>query len=90
MIDVEEIVKALEDHEVGCKPYDESKGMTVNALCAECINQIRKGKGNRHIQISMDDEGNAFHTLFYSFTDRGKGDYDYHDKVNLRNIILLG
>ena len=90
MIDVEEIVKALEGHTITCADYECAKGITVNALCVECINLIREGKGKRHIQISMDDEGNGFHTLFYGFTDDHKGEYDYHDKVNLKNIVLLG
>ena len=44
-------------------------GLTVNQLFALCAEQIKKGNGNKHIIISNDDEGNGYHTLFYSFTD---------------------
>lgn len=90
MIDVEEIVKTLKGHTIVCEDYERAKGITVNALCVECMKLIAQGKGKRHIQISMDDEGNGFHTLFYGFTDDHKNDYDYHDKVDTKKIILLG
>ena len=91
MQDVEKIVKAImKEHEVGFKRFDESKGLTVNALCVECMALIAEGKGEKHIQISVDDEGNGFHTLFYGFTENGKEDYEYHDKVNTKDIVLLG
>lgn len=91
MQDVEKIVKAImNEHKVGFKQFEQSKGLTVNALCVECMKLIAEGKGERHIQISMDDEGNGFHTLFYGFTDNGKEDYDYHDDVDMKDIVLLG
>ena len=91
MQDVEKIVKAImNEHKVGFKQFEQSKGLTVNALCVECMKLIAEGKGERHIQISMDDEGNGFHTLFYGFTDNGKEDYDYCDNVDMKDIVLLG
>lgn len=91
MQDVEKIVKAImKEHVVGFKKFEHSKGLTVNALCAECMYLIAEGKGEKHIQISRDDEGNGFHTLFYGFTDEGKEDYNYHDNVNTEDIVLLG
>lgn len=91
MQDVEKIVKAImKEHTVGFKEFKQSEGLTVNALCVECMKLIAEGKGEKHIQISMDDEGNGFHTLFYGFTDDHKNDYDYHDKVDTGKIILLG
>lgn len=91
MQDVEKIVKAImEKHEVGFKQFEESKGLTVNALCAECMKLIAEGKGEKHIQISGDDEGNYFHTLFYGFTDKGIEDYEYDNGVDLKEIVLLG
>lgn len=91
MQDVEKIVKAImKEHTVGFKEFEESKGLTVNALCVECMRLIAEGKGERHVQISMDDEGNGFHTLFYGFTEDNKEDYPYHDDVDMEDIVLLG
>lgn len=70
-------------------------GLTVNELLEECKKQIQKGNGNKHIIISNDDEGNGFHTLFYSFTDQ-KEDLKYillceHDKTHtVNNCVCLG
>ena len=71
-----------------------SKGMTVNELMASCKEQIALGNGNKHILISDDDEGNGFHTLFYSFSndsdvlDMALGlEHDSHAKDE---IVVLG
>ena len=91
MQDVEKIVKAImKEQEIGYKKFERAKGLTVSALCVECMKLIAQGKGGKHIQISMDDEGNGFHTLFYGFTEDGKEDYDYHDDVDMKDIVLLG
>lgn len=45
------------------------KPLTINELFNECKKQIVKGNGNKVIMISMDDEGNSYHYLWYSFTD---------------------
>lgn len=91
MQDVEKIVKdVMSVHEVGFKKFEHYKGLTVNALCVECMKLIQQGKGNKHIQISMDDEGNGFHTLFYGFTEDGLDDQRYHDRVDVEDIVLLG
>ena len=70
------------------------EGQTVGDLFLLCIGQILKGNKDKHIQISDDDEGNGFHTLFYGFTDVTEGDYDdacnYHDDVDMDKIIILG
>ena len=39
--------------------------MTIKELYALCEQQIAKGKGDRHIYVSSDDEGNDWHELFY-------------------------
>ena len=49
----------------------DARGMTVSDLLTACEEQVAKGNGNRHIQISRDDEGNGFHPLYYQFTDDG-------------------
>ena len=70
------------------------EGHTVGDLFLLCIGQILKGNKDKHIQISCDDEGNGFHTLFYGFTEVTEGNFDdeddYHDDVDLDNIIILG
>lgn len=90
----EEIIKAIfkKYKPIGHKDFQHSDGITVEALCLYCMEEIAKGNGQKHIQISMDDEGNGFHTLFYGFTDKKDAidAYDYHDDVNKKKIILLG
>lgn len=72
------------------------KGLTVNDLYGFCAEQIARGNGNKHIQITCDDECNGYHTLFYQFNaDREEIEAClyadmFHDKVNADEIILLG
>lgn len=71
-----------------------NKGMTVNELMASCKEQIALGNGSKHILVSDDDEGNGFHTLFYSFSN----DSDLldmaleleHDTHTKDEIVVLG
>lgn len=73
-----------------------NKGLTVSQLYDFCEKQIRKGNGAKHIQITTDDEGNGYHTLFYAFLD----DVDeiqacknigmFHDDINANEVVLLG
>lgn len=73
----------------------ENLGLTVNDLFELCKEQIKKGNGNKHIIISNDDEGNGYHTLFYSFTDN-KEILEYmleeeHDGTHtVDNCVCLG
>lgn len=86
-----EIVKiVMDNYDLGFDEFDQNKGITVEALCFYCMQEIMKGNAQKHIQISMDDEGNAFHTLFYGLTTEGMGQYNHHDKVNYNEIIHLG
>ena len=43
-------------------------GMTVRELFHACAEQIRLGNEDRIVQISNDDEGNGYHTLFFTFS----------------------
>jgi len=43
-------------------------GITIGQLFNECAKQIKAGRGNRHILLSGDDEGNSYHELFHGFT----------------------
>lgn len=87
----EDIVKiVMNNYDLGFDEFDQSKGITVEALCFYCMQEIMKGNAQKHIQISMDDEGNAFHTLFYGLTTEGMDQYNHHDKVDYKEIIHLG
>lgn len=44
------------------------KGITIKQLYEECARQIKAGRGDRHVLISQDDEGNGYHELFYGFS----------------------
>lgn len=93
LIGAEELAKIVsKEYEVGYSEFKENKGMTVECLCAMCIEEILKGNAQKHIQISGDDEGNTFHTLFYGFAPRTE-DFrgsDFHDDVDIRDVVILG
>lgn len=67
-------------------------GITVKQLYEACAEQIKKGNGDKVVQISQDDEGNGFHTLFYLFTDEESSikEFMFHDDVDTGKIVLLG
>jgi hypothetical protein len=44
------------------------KPLNINDLCKYCLQEIKKGNGNKTIMISSDDEGNSYHYLWYAFT----------------------
>lgn len=44
------------------------KPITVEELYKYCKQEIVKGNGKKAIMISMDDEGNSYHYLWYAFT----------------------
>lgn len=71
-----------------------NKGITVSELFAECKQLVDQGFGDRHILISDDDEGNGFHTLFYSFaTDEESINAALeieHDKHFADEVVVLG
>ena len=73
------------------------KGMTVKELRDECNSLIESGFGDYEIAISRDDEGNGYHTLFYTFiTDREEVrkaiEYtcSWHDVPDTNNLVILG
>lgn len=43
--------------------------ITISRLLTLCLNEVKKGNGEKKILISNDDEGNGYHELFYSFSD---------------------
>lgn len=71
-------------------------GVTINQLLQACKQEVKKGNGDKVVQISTDDEGNGYHTLFYGFCSNEE-DIEkciemgmFHDDVDPRNTILLG
>lgn len=46
--------------------------MTVKELKKFCLEEIRKGNGNKEVLISDDEEGNGFHGIYYAFTPAEK------------------
>ena len=67
-------------------------GLTVNDLLEACKAQVKAGRGNRHVLISDDDEGNGFHTLFYLFSSPTSDFLELeHDGTHtVDNSIILG
>lgn len=71
-------------------------GMTVADLFHACAEQMQKGLGGRIVQITNDDEGNGYHTLFFTFSpvsDNATAIEDglLHDDGYMPDeIILLG
>lgn len=69
--------------------------MTVKTLAKLCQEEIAAGNGDKFIVISDDNEGNAFHGLFYGFTSVNKGEEDVYPisdsrETDYNNIIVLG
>ena len=72
------------------------KGVTVGQLALACNVLINQGYGDKTILISDDDEGNGYHTLFYTFfTDEkeieslGKSGM-FHDDNDPEDVVILG
>ena len=72
------------------------EGMTVEELFHACAEEMQKGNGGRIIQITTDDEGNGYHTLFFTFSpvsDNAMAIEDrllHDDGFMPDQIILLG
>lgn len=71
-----------------------NKGITVKELATMCMEQIKKGNGDKHILVSNDDEGNGYHTLFYGLDD-SKENIEYaleieHDNHSANEVVVLG
>ena len=74
---------------------DRSEGITVMQLASMCLQEIRKGNGDKHILLQNEDEGNGLHTCFngirefdltdpYEFTSS-----DCHDNNDLTKCIMI-
>ena len=56
---------------------NKSKVLTIQDLCEACQKEIKEGKGDRHILISSDEEGNWYHELYFLFTPTNGKDIAY-------------
>lgn len=74
---------------------DRSEGITVVALAAMCMEEIRKGNGDKHILLQNDDEGNGLHTCFNGMREFDLDDpYEFksgdcHDHNDLTKCVMI-
>lgn len=71
-------------------------GITVRELAKACQDMIKRGYGDRTVLIPSDDEGNEYHTLWYSFITNEEeikmcSEYGmFHDNNDPSEVVLLG
>lgn len=75
------------------------KQLTVLDLFKLLEQEVRNGNGNKSIVVSDDNEGNAYHGLFYGITSEpndikeniecSNGIYDSQER-DLNKIVILG
>lgn len=75
------------------------KQLTVLDLFKLLEQEVRNGNGNKSIVVADDNEGNAFHGLFYGITseltdikeniENSNGIYDSQER-DLKKIVILG
>lgn len=71
-------------------------GLQVKHLYAICVENMKRGNGDKIVLLSDDDEGNGYHTLYYGIYDDPEGlerlhDSGYfHDNNDPRDVVLLG
>lgn len=73
-----------------------TNGITVKELYDDLHQEILAGNGDKTILISSDDEGNSYHTLWYTV----QSDIDeikeikkstwFHDDNDPEKVVLLG
>lgn len=73
-----------------------TKGITIKELYEDLRQEILAGNGDKTILISSDDEGNSYHTLWFTV----QSDVDeirkikeatwLHDDNNPEEVVILG
>lgn len=73
-----------------------ANGITIKELYDDLHQEILAGNGDKTILISSDDEGNSYHTLWYTV----QSDIDeikeikkstwFHDDNDPKEVVLLG
>lgn len=72
------------------------KGITIKELYEDLRQEILAGNADKTILISSDDEGNSYHTLWYTIQSdvdeirKVKELVDFHDNNNPEEVVLLG
>lgn len=73
-----------------------TKGITIKELYDDLHQEILAGNGDKTILISSDDEGNGYHTLWYTVQSNideikeiKKGTW-FHDDNDPEEVVLLG
>lgn len=73
-----------------------TKGITIKELYDDLHQEILAGNGDKTILISSDDEGNGYHTLWYTvqsnideIKELKKGTW-FHDDNDPEEVVLLG
>lgn len=70
--------------------------MTVKELYEDLRQEILAGNADKTILISSDDEGNSYHTLWYTIQSdvdeirKVKELVGFHDNNNPEEVVLLG
>lgn len=73
-----------------------TKGITVKELYDDLHQEILAGNGDKTILISSDDEGDSYHTLWYTVQSnideikKVKELVSFHDDNNPEEVVLLG
>lgn len=73
-----------------------TKGITVKELYDDLHQEILAGNGDKTILISSDDEGNGYHTLWYTIlsdVDEIKKEKEgtlFYDDNDPEEVVLLG
>ena len=71
-------------------------GIKVKELAMACNDLVKKGYGDKVVLLSSDDEGNEYHTLYYTFLTDEKElekikEYGmFHDGNNPKDVVILG
>lgn len=73
-----------------------TKGITVKELYDDLHQEILAGNGDKTVLISSDDEGNGYHTLWYTIlsdVDEIKKEKEgtlFYDDNDPEEVVLLG
>lgn len=68
------------------------KAITIDQLWKACVEERKKGNGNKTILVAGDEEGNSFHPMRYLFTPMSNEfkSLVYRYDGNKDNCIILG
>lgn len=73
-----------------------TKGITIKELYEDLCKEILAGNGDKTILISSDDEGNSYHTLWFTVQSdvdeirKIKEETWFRDDNNPEEVVILG